>query len=365
MREGTHPRARRLSAGAVLTLAVGLLGAVAGCGGEEPATREPKDVRATVGEVTRAEIPRTVSATGSLQGENTAQISTRMMGWVTDVMVEEDQSVAKGQPLVRIDDTDLQARKHQAEASIREARAVLDNAETNVGRFEQLYADKSVSRSQLDDVRTGRDRAAAALARAEAGLREVEVQLSYLDIKAPAAGTVARRLVDPGDMASPGQPLLTLEQTGRMKVTAALGERDINDVAAGDTITVEITSLPDAVHRVPVARVVPAANPMSRTYDVEAYVDNPRGRLKSGMFARVLVPVGERTAVLAPRAAVITHGQLTGVWVVDEAGTARLRWIRLGRDRGDRVEVLSGLQGGESVVLEAEQPLVEGDRVVR
>ncbi len=120
------------------------------------------------------------------------------------------------------------------------------------------------------------------------------------------------------------------------------------------------------MYRVPVARIVPAANATSRTFDLEAYLPNPDSRLKSGMFARVHVPVGERQDRPGRRRRRSSkRGQLTGVWLVDAQGQARLRWIRTGRAQGDDVEVISGLAGGETVVLAAEQPLEEGDRVVK
>lgn len=347
-------------------LCVSLLTLAAGCGHDhKPAQRVHKDVKATVSTARVATVPATVAAPGSLAGENRVQVSTRMMGWIREVLVREGAQVTAGQPLVRIDDTDLQARRSQAKAGIAEAEAVLANAQTNLGRFESLYAQKSVSKAQLDEVRTGRDRAQAGVDAARAGLKDVDVQLGYLAIKAPISGTVVRRLIDAGNMANPGQPLLEIEQVGTMKVVAGLAERDVNQVAAGDTITVEVSSLDGVQVRVPVARIVPAANPTSRTFDLEAYLPNDDGRFKSGMFARVLVPVGERKTVLVPAAALVERGQLTGVWLVDDQGQARLRWIRTGRRQGDDIEVVSGLAGGETVVLKAEQPLDEGDKVVR
>jgi RND family efflux transporter MFP subunit len=291
------------------------------------------------------------------------EVSTRLMGHVREVLVRSGERVEAGQVLVRIDDTDTQARERQAEAAIAEAQAVLANAETNLERFERLYAEKSVSKSQLDDVRTARDRAVAGLRRAEASLSEVQVQLEYLRITAPTPGTVVRRLVDPGDMANPGQPLVTLEQNNIMKVRAGISERDIDLVDVGGQVRVRVTSVDDAVFTVPVARIQPAANPMSRTFDLEAYLPNDDGRLRSGMFARVEVTIGQREAVVVPRDALHLRGQLTGVWIVNDRDEAHLRWIRVGRSLDDRVEVVSGLQGGETIVLAADQPLIEGDRI--
>jgi len=324
--------------------------ASAGCGsGNRPADAEAKDVVCTTDQSRLETIPRVVTATGNLEADRSVTVSTRMMGWVRKIHVTEGQAVRKGDPLLSIDDTDLRARKSQAEAGIAEATAVLANAQTMLDRFERLYADKSVSKARLDDVRTGRDRAAAGLKMAQAGLREVNVHLSYLDIVAPTDGVVARKMVEEGDMASPGQPLLVLEQTGLIKAVAHLGEKDITAVKVGDMVDVAVSSVEGAV----------------RTYDIEALLDNPDGRLRSGMFARMTLRMGARTAVTVPSAAIIRRGQLTGVWVVGDDDRAHLRWVRLGRNRDDSVEVLAGLDGDETVVLSSRLPLAEGDKVVK
>ncbi|HOX24583.1 MAG TPA: efflux RND transporter periplasmic adaptor subunit [Candidatus Krumholzibacteria bacterium] len=355
-------RARRTAGALFVVVSI----AAVGCGrDDEPASYQPKEVRADLVTAARTTVPRTVLATGELEARNAVEVSTRLMGQVREVLVREGDTVTAGQCLVRIDDTDIVARKQQADAAIAEARAVLENAETNLARFERLYAESSVSKAQLDEVRTGRDRALATVQRAEAGLAEVDVQLGYLRIKAPAGGTVTRRLVDPGDMASPGMPLVMLEQTGVMKVRAGIGEKDVDLVNVGAEVRVKVTSLDQAVYTVPVARIIPSANPQSRTFDLEAYIPNEDGRLRTGMFARVEVAVGSRDAVLVPAEALHARGQLTGVWIVDDTSTAHLRWIRSGRAIGDEVEVLSGLQGGEVLVLRADLPLVEGDKVVK
>jgi len=348
----------------VTVLAVLLV--VSGCGKKsDTAVAGGKDVKGETVQISLQTVPRRVIATGSVQADKTVMVSTRMMGWVRKIHVVEGQSVSKGDLLINIDDSDLKAKKAQAEAGIVEAKAVLANAEKMAERFEKLYAEKSVSKQQLDDVLTGRDRAAAGLKMAEAGLTEVKVHLSYLSITAPTDGVVARKMIEEGDMANPGIPLVTLEGSGPMKVVAHLGEMDISAVKVGDMATIDITSLDDAVFEAPLNKVIRAANPGSRTYDIEASLGNPDPRLRSGMFARVTLSVGERQAILVPNEAVIRRGQLTGVWIVREDDTAHLRWVRLGRSFGDSVEILSGMNGNEIVVLSTQQPLVEGDRVVK
>ncbi len=340
-----------------------------GCSSKsETASARSKDVRGVMGQAQLVSIPRTVTATGGLQAGTTVMVSTRMMGWVRKVHVTEGQMVAKGDPLVSIDASDLRAKKAQAEAGIIEAKAVLTNAEKMAARFEKLYAEKSVSKQQLDDVLTGRDRAAAGVKMANAGLAEVNVHLSYLEITAPVSGMVTRKAIEEGNMANPGVPLIHVESAGDMKVVAHLGERDVSAVAVGMLVNVEVTSLSGATFRVPLTKVVPTANPGSRTYDIEANLDADDTRLRSGMFARVTVPVGTRDAVLVPAAAIQHRGQLTGVWIVGSDGITHLRWVRLGHAQdgpdGPAIEVLAGLAGDETVVVTSEQPLTEGDRVV-
>lgn len=347
-----------------------LLLMLSGCGTKSSETNEarPKDVKVTTTTATSASVPMTVTATGGIEADKSVMVSTRMMGWIRKVHVVEGQTVSKGDPLVSIDDSDLRAKKSQAKAGIAEAEAVLANAERMAERFQRLYAEKSVSKQQLDDVLTGRDRAAAGVEMARAGLREVNVHLSYLDIVAPADGVIARKMCEEGNMANPGMPLFSLESTGRVKVVAYLGEKDINHVKAGDIVDVEVTSLTDARYRVALDRVIQSANSGSRTYDIEAYLNNEDRRLKSGMFARVTVPVGHRQAVTVPADAIINRGQLTGVWTIDEEQSVHLRWVRLGHPLNlpdeNRVEVLSGLFGGETLVLSSDAPLAEGDKAV-
>ncbi len=325
---------------------------------------QPKEVSCELGSALKTSLPKTITATGSLAADKTVMISTRMMGWINKVHVQEGQIVAKGDPLVDIDDTDLRAKKAQAEAGIAEAKAVVANAEKMAERFEKLYADKSVSKQQLDDVLTGRDRAQAGLAMAKAGLKEVKVHLSYLSIVSPSDGIIARKMIEEGGMANPGMPLVTLESTGKFKVVAHLGEKDISSVKVGDQASVDITSLEGGTYSVTIDRIIPSANPGSRTYDVEAFIETPGPNLKSGMFARLSIEVGTREVIVAPVEAIIHRGQLTGVWVVNQDKTAHLRWIRLGHIVGHQQEVLSGLNGDETIVLSSSLPLTEGDRVV-
>lgn len=346
----------------VLALALG----ATGCGDKAPEVRPVgADVSCETLTLERETLPVSVTAVASVEPETRVHVSTRMMGRISALHVREGDVVNKGQRLLTVDAADLMAKRDQVEAGIREAKAVVANAEAMAARFENLLAAKAVSKSQYDDVMTGLERARAGQAQAEAARAELDVHLSYLDIRSPADGVVTRRMVEVGDMAAPGHPLLFVDVLDSMKIVARLGEKDVGAVSAGDRARIEVSSLDDATNSVEVARVIPSANPGSHTYDVEFLVDNPDGHLRPGMFARAVFTVGTREGVLIPRSAVIERGQLTGVFTVDADGLAQLRWIRLGDVVGDRVEVVTGLRGDETLILSSAQPLAEGDRVVR
>ena len=359
-------RSRRAFALALPAAALALLNLAAGCGREARAPAPSgRQIRATIIVAEKLPTPVVVTATGSVAAEARADVSTRLMGWVRKVHVQEGQVVRAGAPLVSIDDTGLKAKRAQVEAGIAEATAVLANAGKSAARFERLLAEKAVSRQQYDDVITGRDRAQAGLAAALAGRDEIATNLRYLDIVSPIAGLVVRKSVQPGDMANPGVPLVSVEQVDRMKIVARLSERDVDAVAVGDSVTIEVPSAAGAAFRAALTKVVPAAEPGSRTFDIEAHVPNADGRLRSGMYARVLVPTGRRDAVRVPERAILERGQLRGVHVVGPDGVVSLRWVRLGRVADGRVEVVAGLAGGESLAVSPAEPLTEGDRVVK
>ncbi len=353
---------RHLATAAAALLMVPL---VQGCAPEKPEVRPAgAEISAQTTTAAKVVLPVIVAATGSVEPEIRVNVSTRMMGWVRTLHAREGDKVVKGDPLLAIDDTDIIAKQAQVEAGISEAKAVMKNAEKTAARFQKLYDEKSVSRQQLDDVLTGHDRARAGYESALAARREIAVHLGYLDIKSPIDGVVGRLMLEEGDMATPGMPMLVLEQTERMKITASVGEKDVAGIAVGDEISVAVTSLPGAVYETEITRVTPAANPGSRTYEIEALVDNADGRLRSGMFARVLFSTGSREGIVVPATSIVERGQLRGVHIVDAEGRVGLRWIRLGRETAAGVEVLSGLAGGETIVLSSERPMVEGDRVV-
>ena len=163
-------------------------------------------------------------------------------------------------------------------------------------------------------------------------------------------------------MATPGTALFTVDDLSRVKVNVQVPEADVVGLEEGAAARVDVL---DRTLDAAVDRIVPSGDPASRTFSVRLVLDNADGALKAGMFARVEVPVGEREAVMVPLASIIERGQLRGLFIVDANGVAHLRWVRLGAELGHEVEILAGVDSGETIVVTADEPLVEGDKVVR
>jgi RND family efflux transporter MFP subunit len=181
--------------------------------------------------------------------------------------------------------------------------------------------------------------------------------LAYSEVKAPFNGVVAERMVEVGDMAAPGRPLFVIEDTSKVKIEGQAPESLAAGLSVGDPVGVETGG---ESFEAALFELLPAADPRSRTFTVRALMDNPGGRLRSGMFARLHLGGESRPVVTAPETAILRRGPLTGIFVVADDSTARLRWITLGRARGGVVEILSGLQAGERVVLHPESALEDG-----
>ena len=285
------------------------------------------------------------SAAGVAEPVQQATLSTKLMGTVTDVLVKEGDRVAAGQPLVRIDARDLTAKSAQAAASIVEAEAVQREAFSQANRIRALYADSAAPRAQLDAVETELARADAALHAARAAGAELESVRSYAQIRAPFAGIVAKRFVDPGAFAAPGAPLVTIQDAARLRITVSATPDVARRLRPGDTVAATIEGQPA---RATLEGVVPALT--GNLYRLNALVPNPGAAILAGSVATLELPTGTRRAFVVPTAAIVREGDLTGVTLRTSQGDER-RWVRLGRTSAETSEVVAGLRAGDRVVI--------------
>ncbi|MCK0109464.1 efflux RND transporter periplasmic adaptor subunit [Flavobacteriaceae bacterium S0825] len=306
-----------------------------------------------------------LAVSGKIQSVNSADLSTRMMGFVSKIYVNVGDKVKKGQLLVSINNADLQAKRAQVAASITEATAAFNNAQKDYKRFKNLFTNNSASQKELDDITAHYEMTKARLEAANQMKNEVNAQFAYSNITAPFSGVITGKTVKIGDMANPGQPLISLESPGNFEVIAMVPETEISQIKNNVEVDVLVKSINKAL-KGKVSEVSSSAKHTGGQYLVKITLNKSDANILSGMFATVQFPVDKNSTtelVLIPTEAIITKGQLSGVYTVSQSNTALLRWLRLGRTYGDQVEVLSGLSVNESYILSAEGKLYNGVKV--
>jgi RND family efflux transporter MFP subunit len=268
--------------------------------------------------------------------------------------------VRRGDLLARVESRDVAARVAQAEAAVAAARAMEQNAKLMKERMERLHARDAATQKNVDDTTAGYEAALANLRAAEEGVKAAKVYLAYSEVTAPFDGVVAQRMVEVGDLAAPGRPLFVVENVSRVKIEAQVPESAAAGLAVGDPVEVLVL---EQTREARLSEILPGADPRSRTFTVRALLDNGDGRLRSGMFARLRLGGAEQTVIAVPEASIVRRGPLTGLFVAAEDGTARLRWVTLGRSRDGEVHVLTGLRAGEMIISVPSPQLVDGHPV--
>ena len=322
-------------------------------------------VKVQVNKVSESNNSPFLSVSGKIQSVNNADLSTRMMGFVKKVPVNVGDKVKKGQLLVSINNADLQAKSAQVNASITEATAAFNNAQKDYNRFQNLFADNSASQKELDDMTARYEMAKARLEAAKQMKNEVNSQYAYTNITAPFSGVVTAKTVEEGDMANPGQPLISIETPGNFEAIAMVPETEISQIKNGVEVDVMVKSIQKSI-KGNVSEISTSAKNTGGQYLVKIALYKTDTPILSGMFASVQFPVEKKAAtemVLIPEEAIVNYGQLSGVYTVSQNNTAILRWLRLGRTFGNQVEVLSGLSADEDYIVSADGKLYNGVKI--
>ncbi|MCC6291390.1 MAG: efflux RND transporter periplasmic adaptor subunit [Bryobacterales bacterium] len=373
-------------------LVAGLALALAACGGKEPAPRQGKSlgpaVRVHTVAAARMDWSDDVEVTGTVRARQTGVVASRLMAYVREVGVRVGDTVRAGQVVVRLEARELDNAVRQAEAmdaeahnaqaevtqAVAAAHAQLDLAKATHQRMSDLFQRRSVTRQELDEATARLRMADAQVQGAIAKRNQVEarrkqaaeavaaarIQRGYLEVSAPFAGRVIERNVEPGNLATPGQPLLHIEQAGVYRLETPVEESLLGAVRLGDRVPVWLEAT-GAEAQGRVVEIVPAVDAASRSFTVKLEV--PGGAaLRTGMSGKARFPRGKRQVLAVPTAAVRTEGSLRYVMTVP-AGEARLRLVTLGAARDGAVEVLSGLSEGEMVVSSLPPSLADEDRV--
>jgi len=318
----------------------------AGCGSKDEAATSVLSaapqaaIHAAVVEIRTSEAPIRVEVTGQVVPVFQAVLSSRIQGTIDELLVREGTPVVKGQMLVQLDNRDVQAELARATAEVENAKAHLD-------RIEILHAQDAVSKQEMEN-------AARTYKVAEANRKAALAQLSYTVVKAPFDGVITEKKVEAGELASPGQPLLKMENPRQLRLEATVAEGDLKSVSRGDKISVIIDALDGRLLAGIVGQILPAGDPQTHTFTVKVDLPSAPG-LKTGMFGRFQLDKGTSRTILVPETAVVERGQMTSVFAVGSDRIARLRWIKAGRRLDKQVEILSGVNVGESILLDAAQ----------
>lgn len=381
----------------------------ASCSKKEKASSEKAPVvkGAELEKVAASTIGDYIEATGTVRSKTTTVLSSKIMGTVISLRVREGDRVGAGRTLIEIDNRDAAAQLQKVQAGLREAQQALAEveqsssaaqsaknaaqanrrlAETTLNRYQMLLDRKSVSPQEFDEVKAKyqvaeaeaeradkmlqmvaakKNQVLARIDQANAEIANAQVYLGYARIASPMSGVVTTKQIELGATAMPGAPLLTIEDGAHYRLEAAVEESRIGKIRLNDKALVRIDAIGPEEFDGVVAEIAPAADPASRSYLVKIDIRSPKAQsmLRSGLYGSVRFAAGQKQVLTIPQKAVIQHGQLIGAFVVDDAGVARLRLIKPGKRYGERVEVLSGLNGGDRIVVDGVSGVSDGSRV--
>ncbi len=348
---------------AAMVLAALVLGA---CGGKAPAA-DPSATAAqasltvtAVSPVSRS-VAREIVASGTVAAWQEMSLGVELTGVrVSQVLVEVGSQVKAGQPLLVLDRRNLEVQARQAEANVAQARASLQVARSAAKRGESLLAQRLISASNSEELIANLSRAEAQVAVASADRDAARLRLSFATLRAPDAGVISARSVQPGQIIATGTELLRLIRLGRLEWRAEVSDRDLTRVLPGREVSLKA---PDGSTVTGTVRAIsPAIDATRRTALI--YADLPRpGSLRAGMFAAGRLRVGESSALAVPRESVVYRDGFAYVFVLAEAGLVRQRRIEAGESVGDLIEVRTGLQAADRIVGRGAGFLADGDRV--
>jgi multidrug resistance efflux pump len=329
------------------------------------------------------------------------------MAAVLALHVREGDKVRAGQVLIEIDDREARAQLSKIRAGLQEAEQALEEAERStraaeaskaaadaqrqfaaatLKRYTALLERKSASAHEFEEMQARyrvaaaeaeraakmiealnarRDQARARIEQAKADLESAEVNAAYSKIRSPINGIVTNRQTDIGQIATPGSPLMTVEDVAHYRLEVVVEESRSHLLRPGERTTVSIDGISGGEFDARVLQIVPTSDPASRSSTVKIELPGEAVKMgaRSGMFGRAYFVTGQKQALIVPRAAIVDRGQIFGVHVLDGSGTARWRIVKVGRTYPQGVEILSGLSEGEEIVTGPPEAVADGSRV--
>ena len=362
----------------------------AGCGKEEETVKGPPTVTVdstTVEKIVPVLVDDLYRSVGTVVSKTTSRVAGKVMGYVAAVHVKEGDEVKQGDLLIVLRSQELKSRLEAAsnaiseiertlsgaEASKEEATAQLALAEITYQRFKDLMERQSVSLQEFDEVKAQYEVAKARVKRAEeaigslrakkkqvqSALEEAKTYYGYTQITAPFPGLITQKNIYEGDLAMPGNTLLVLEDNQHYQLEALVDESKIEKIKTGQEVVITFDALGQEKIAGNVTEIIPRVDPATRSFKVKIDLPQVSG-IKSGMYGKAYFSIGKASLLLVPKTALAECGQLSSLYVVDQKDTVKRRLVKTGKDYNDTVEILSGLEPGESVVVRDLVNVTEG-----
>jgi RND family efflux transporter MFP subunit len=295
---------------------------------------------------------------GVVEARRQATISSEVAGKVEEVNFDVDDVVEKGAVVVRIRDLEYRARLEKARAVLAEAQANEAEARLRYQRSSDLLKQKLVAQSAFDEVSAAYKAAQARVVSARADLAQAEEQLGYTVVRAPYGGVVVERHVEPGESIRPGQAFMTGYDPTQLRVSANVPQSIIASLRQRREVRVFV--LEDG-SPLPLQRITihPFANPQNHSFPVRLDLAPDQHNVYPGMLVKVAVTVGETTRLLVPRQALVSRSEINALYLRSADGSLEFRQVRLGNRYADRLEILAGIEAGETIVVDPVRAAIE------
>jgi RND family efflux transporter MFP subunit len=310
-----------------------------------------------------------VTLPGTLQGVIESTVYARSSGYLARWMKDIGASVKKGELLAEINAPEIDQQLHQAEAARAQSASSEALAQSSAERWQSLRQKDAVTQQELDERLSAYKQAQADLAAAEANVSRLRSLQGFNRVTAPFDGVLTRRNVDVGDLINAGnggagQALFTLAQVDPLRLYIYVPQVYANQVKIGDTVRVSLAEGAGEHYQGSIARTARAIDPATRTLQVEIRVPNPGGELFSGAYVQAELPIkGDRAATVVPTNVLLFRPDGPRVAVVDQSGRVHLALVKLGTDYGNSVEVQSGLDAADRIIVNPADSLADGDVV--
>ncbi|MBN2417845.1 MAG: efflux RND transporter periplasmic adaptor subunit [Deltaproteobacteria bacterium] len=325
-------------------------------------------------------VDETYEAVGTVRPRTETKIEAQVTGKILSINVKPGDFVKKGEKLIQLENNEYKTRferaqqglrsaeanREQVKKTIESANARFNKAESHYNRARQLFADNALSKSEMEQAESDFIQAEAELKQFKQGLQvaeasvnqaqklveEAKIAMDYTEIKATEDAEIARRLVEPGDLAVPGKTLLIVQTVGNMRLEAFVREGLINRIHPGLEMPVEISAVNKEVAGI-VEEIVPSADPKTRSFLVKVGLPFLQ-ELYPGMFGRLLIKAGTKQSIFVPAEAIVKVGQLESVMVKVKDEWEKF-YVKTGKQSNGMIEIISGLDGGEVIGIPGDE----------